>query len=305
MRIRQLRALRLDDVQVSGDAGQVTYHASVFGIEDSYETIFDRGCFTQTITHHLAPPAGIDLSPFLRDAPGGFFPVVWFHTPWEPLALSRVAEDATGLVVRAELDMDTQRGRDVHSGMKRGYINCASHSFDVITEEVQDGKTHYKEVGLFETSPLTMNFASNPATLFDEIRSRNTGVDYQNPPLAAITERDLREMVEALSGLQHRELTDSEQVLVAECSVALQTVLTPTDARGEEPPTDIPTEPPIPTVLPATFYEARDLAAALSSRGAIRSPSELRRTPSIAAGFHALLTDIKALGHSLNEGQRK
>ena len=297
MRIRQLRALRLDDVQVSGDAGQVTYHASVFGIEDSYETTFDSGCFTKTINDHAQPPAGVELSPFLRDAPGGFFPVVWFHTPWEPLALSRVVEDTTGLVVRAELDLDTQRGRDVHSGMKRGYINCASHSFDVITEEVHDSKTHFKEVALFETSPLTMNFASNPAALIDEVRAR-TGLDYPKPPEKVLSERDLREMAEALAGLQHRELTDSEQALVAECSVALQTLLAPTDTRGEEPPTDIPTEPPSPIVLPAALLdEARNVAAALASQGPICSPSGAGRTSSIApAQVHALLSEIRALG---------
>jgi HK97 family phage prohead protease len=229
MRLRQLRAFRLDDVQVA-DVGHVTYHASMFGVRDSYDTIFDRGCFSKTINDHSKPPAGVTLSPFLADAPGGFFAAVWFHTPWEPLALTRVAEDETGLLVRAELDLDIERGREVYSGMRRGYINCASHSFSVVTEAKENGEMHFKEVELFETSPLTMNFASNPAALVDEVRAR-TGLDYPKPPVIAVTESDLRGMMDALRGLQHRELTDAEATLVAQCSVALQTMITAEEGR--------------------------------------------------------------------------
>jgi len=303
MRQRQLRALRLDDVQVA-EEGQVTYHASVFGVKDSYGTIFDRGSFTKTINDHVTPPAGITLSPFLSDAPGGFFSMDWFHQPSSPLGLSRITEDATGLLVRAEIDLDIERGRDVYSGMRRGYINSASHAFSAITEVIEDGDVHFKEVELFGTSPLTMGYGSNPAALVDEVRAR-TGVEYPKPPPMVFGEADLRDMVTALAGLQDRELTEAERALVAECSTALSAILEPTEIRGEEPPTDIPTEPPLPIVLPAALYEARDLAAALSSRGPIRSPLGMSRTPSIAPELHALLTDIKALGHSLRESERK
>ena len=299
-RIRQLRALRLDDVQVA-DAGQIIYHASVFGVKDSYGTVFDKGAFKKTINDHAKPPVGIELSPFLDDAPGGFFGVVWFHNPAEPLGLSRVSEDDTGLVVYAELDLDIERGRDIYSGMKRGYINCASHSFSVVTEAKEDGDPHFKEVELFETSPLTMNFASNPVALIDEVRAR-TGVDYPKPPPTMLTEADLREMLTALQGLQHRELTDGEAELVTEVAAAFRAVTrsTPEPDSGEETvppaPTDIPTEPPAPIGLPSAFSEVRDLAAALALRGPIRSPLGASRSLSNAPEYHALLADIKALG---------
>ena len=377
MRLRQLRAFRLDDVQVA-DAGQVTYHASVFGVKDSYETIFDRGSFTKTINDHLTPPRGVELNPFLRDAPGGFFGMDWFHQPSEPLGLSRVIEDATGLLVRAELDLDVERGREVYSGMKRGYINCASHAFSVVTETKEDGDIHFKEVELFGTSPLTMNYASNPYALVDEVRAR-TGIQYAKPPEPLLTETDLRGMVEALAGLQYRELTDAEANLVAECSAALQTMITAEEGRPYpnehacrlQPPSkfsdfrrgtrksdgkaysvifgkvkdeetweeqayryakdvweaddarthckshdgkfeaasgeasiagalaDMSPEPPQVVLPVALLNDARYLAAALASRGPIRSPSGSSRTPSTAPEIHALLTEIKALGRRL------
>lgn len=279
MRQRQLRALRLDDIQVA-DAGHVVFHSSIFGVKDSYETVFDRGCFDRTIDHHQ-----------------GLFPIVWFHDPTEPIALGSHSEDERGLRVEADLDLDVETGRRVYSGLQKRYIDCASIAFSVVSDATEDEILHFKEVELFESSLLTRNFASNESALVDEVRAR-TGLDYPKPPPSVVSEKDLREMVEALSGLQHRELTDSEQVLVAECSVALQTILTPTDARGEEPPTDIPTEPPSPIVLPAALIdEARNLAVALASRGPARPPSDATRTSSIApAQVHALLTEIKALG---------
>ena len=286
MRQRQLRAWRLDDVQVA-DLGRVVFHSSAFGNLDSYRTVFDKGSFAKTLNDH-----------------DGKFPVVWFHDPTEPIALGIHSEDDTGLRVEADLDLDVETGRRVYSGLRKGYIDSASIAFSVVTEAIEDDIVHFKEVELFESSLLTRNFASNPAALVDEVRSR-TGVEYPKPPPMVFGEADLRDMVTALAGLQDRELTEAERALVAECSTALSAILEPTEIRGEEPPTDIPTEPPLPIVLPAALYEARDLAAALSSRGPIRSPLGMSRTPSIAPELHALLTDIKALGHSLRESERK
>jgi len=199
----------------AGDAGQVIYHASVFGVKDSYDTIFDAGCFKRTIDHHAQLPSGVTVSDFLANAPGGYFPMVWFHAPWEPLGLSKVSEDSTGLLVYGELDIDIERGRDIYSGMKRGYINCASHGFDVITETIEDGDSHFKEVALYETSPLTMNFAANPSALVEEVRAR-TGLVYPAPHLDALADflRNLPE-AEAMEAVL-REVREGKAFPVAE-----------------------------------------------------------------------------------------
>jgi len=285
-RIRQLRALRLDDVQVA-DLGHVVFHSSVFGVQDSYQTVFDKGSFAKTINDH-----------------DGKFPVVWFHNPAEPIALGLHAEDDSGLRVEADLDLDVETGRRVYSGLRKGYIDSASIAFSVVTEAREDDIIHFKEVELFESSLLTRNFASNPAALVDEVRAR-TGVDYPKPPPTMLTEADLREMLAALQGLQHRELTDGEAELVTEVAAALGAVTrsTPEPDSGEETvppaPTDIPTEPPAPIGLPSAFSEVRDLAAALALRGPIRSPLGASRSLSNAPEYHALLADIKALGREL------
>ena len=361
MRLRQLRAFRLDDVQV-GETGQVTFHSSVFGVKDTYDTIFDRGCFAKTINDHR-----------------GMFDVMWFHDPRTPLGDGVHSEDETGLRVDATLDLNVEKAREVYSGLKLGYINCASIAFDTITEAKEDDVMHFKEVALFESSLLPRHYASNALALVQSVRAVNPGVQYQEPPVIAMTEADLRAMVEALSGLQHRELTDAEANLVAECSVALQTLITAEEGRPYpnehacrlQPPSkfsdfrrgtrksdgkaysvifgkvkdsedweerayryakdiweaadarthckshdgkfeaasgedarscalaDMSPEPPQ-VVLPAALLnDARELAAALASRGPIRSPLGSSRTPSSAPEIHALLTEIRALGRRL------
>jgi len=212
MRLRQLRAFRLDDVQVA-DAGHVVFHSSIFGVKDSYETIFDRGCFSKTVNDH-----------------SGMFPVVWFHNPTEPIALGNHVEDAKGLRVEADLDLEVETGRRVYSGLRKGYIDCASIAFSCVTEAREDDIMHFREVELWESSLLTRNFASNEAALVDEVRAR-TGIDYPRPPVVAVTESDLRSMIEALRGLQRRELTDAEATLVTQCSTALQTMIAPEEGR--------------------------------------------------------------------------
>lgn len=281
MRQRQLRAFRLDDVQV-GDEGVVVFHSSVFGVKDSYGTVFDRGCFVKTLAEH-----------------NGEFAVTWFHSPREAIGLGVHSEDDPGLRVECPIDLDIEVGRRVYSGLKKGYIDCASISFDVITEIIEDEVTHFKEVRLYESALLTRGFASNPEALVDEVRAR-TGMEYPKPPPVVITEADLRQTITALSGLRDRDLTEAEQALVAECSVALGELMKRHDDEGQEPLSDMPTDPPSPIGPSAALVtEASDLAAALASRGPIRSPLGAGRTPSTAPGLHALLTEIQALGQRL------
>lgn len=151
----QFRAFKLDVRQVDeGKPGHVVFHSSVFGKKDSYGTIFDKGCFAQTIQQHDA-----------------LFPVLWFHNPREPIALGVHEEDDKGLQVTADLNLDVETARNVHSGLKAGYVDCASIAFSVITEAIEDEDTHFKEVRLWESSLLTKNFAAQAEATVDSVRA--------------------------------------------------------------------------------------------------------------------------------------
>ena len=148
----QFRAFRMDRADVTTE-GHFIGHSNVFGVEDAYETIFDKGCFARTIKHH-----------------NGLFPVLWFHNPRDPISLAEHGEDDKGLCVEGDLDLDIETGRRVRSGMLKGYIDCMSIGFRSVSEYVKDEKTHFKEVKLWESSLLTRNFAATPGADVDDIR---------------------------------------------------------------------------------------------------------------------------------------
>ena len=139
-----------------GEPGSFEGYASVFGVVDSHGTVFDRGAFTKTIKER-----------------GGWLPIVWMHKPDVPIGRALVTEDDIGMRVQGQLDLDVQKGAEVHSGMKKGYITVMSHSFGKIPDKIKIVKTdgvdvpHFREVKSFEVSPVTANFASASEATID------------------------------------------------------------------------------------------------------------------------------------------
>jgi len=130
-------------------------YASVFGNVDSDGEIVDKGAFSKTLREN-----------------DGRFPLVWFHSPFEPVGIAQAEEDDRGLLIkRGELDLDVAKGREVHSGMRRGYIDRFSFGFRRVKEGMEDGVNHIKEVRLLEISPITRNFAANDQALLTDVRS--------------------------------------------------------------------------------------------------------------------------------------
>jgi len=183
----QFRAFRLDRQEFDETKpGHVIFHSSVFGVPDSYGTIFDKGCFAQTIKQH-----------------DGLFPVLWFHNPRVPIALGLHEEDDTGLCVAADLDLEVEAARNVYSGLRQGYVDCASVAFRVVTEALEDEITHFKEVRLWESSLLTKNFAAQAEATVDSVRALPDAIERVN---IAAREMGREEFGVALESL--RELLD-------------------------------------------------------------------------------------------------
>jgi len=219
-RQRQIRAFRLDDVQ-TGEAGHVVFHSSVFGVSDTYGTIFDRGCFAKTIQENA-----------------GKFAVTWFHDPREAIGLGLHSEDATGLRVECDLDLDIEVGRRVYSGLQKGYIDCASISFDVMTEALENQQTHFKEARLYESALLTRLFGSNPGALVDEVRAR-TGVAYPAPPTRLVEAREVQRMLEEIgAGASALEGDD-----LVRATATVRSMLEAMESRGSTPFADLAMHP--------------------------------------------------------------
>jgi len=162
---------------VDDEPGLFTGYASVFGVKDSYDTIFDKGCFKKTIKDHK-----------------GRLPLTWMHRIEEPIGLAYIEEDDHGLLVKeGRLNLEVQRGAEVYSGMKfrdEGYIGQMSHTFRVVKKRTveEDGKetVHFKEVQSYEIAPVTTNFAANEEAVITSVRTEEEerGVVSSNLPLA-------------------------------------------------------------------------------------------------------------------------
>jgi len=152
------RAFEVRVAEDDGEPGRIEGLASVFGVEDSHETIFDARSFKKTLKERK-----------------GRAPMVWMHDAATPIGLATLEEDENGLRFVGQLDLDVQRGAEVYSGIKKGYITQMSHSFQGIKSKMvkgEDGREvlHYTEVKLYEISPVTANFASNEKAVITGVR---------------------------------------------------------------------------------------------------------------------------------------
>lgn len=166
--------------------GRFEGYLSVFGNEDSWGDVVEPGAFTRTIEQNK-----------------GRFPLLWFHDPAEPIGVFAAKEDERGLYITAYINLETQRGREVYSGMKfdvdeldgdGAYISELSIGFKAIGKETdEDDVRHLTEVALSEGSLLTMHFAANPEAT---VTVKDTGERMSTDEARAIrTARDDAEAV--------------------------------------------------------------------------------------------------------------
>lgn len=136
--------------EVVGNLGKFKGYASTRK-KDSYNDIVAPGAFTRTIDHNE-----------------GKVPILWFHTPWEPVGMSEMmSEDGHGLYTEGWVDLDVQEGQRVWSGMQKGYIDRMSIGYSAVDWEydAQKDVRILKEVRLFEYSLITRNFSANDEAL--------------------------------------------------------------------------------------------------------------------------------------------
>lgn len=130
---------------------------------DSDRDIVQEGAFKRTIDHH----SGKGLA------------LLWFHDPTQPIGgLQLLGEDSKGLVVEGEVDVDTQRGHDVYSGMVKGYIDRMSIGY-VAKRARWDAARKCRlldEVALREVSMITKEFAANDEALVTALKSASASI---------------------------------------------------------------------------------------------------------------------------------
>lgn len=115
-------------------------YVSVFGNEDSYGEIVDKGAFTEWLAQN-----------FPRYPKG-----VWAHNWDEPISATLEArEDDHGLYIKGQLVLEVQRAREAYALMKAGVITDFSFGFYVLQDEMDASrKRHLKKIAIYEYSPV-------------------------------------------------------------------------------------------------------------------------------------------------------
>lgn len=125
--------------------GIIEAYVSIFDNIDLVGDIIKQGAFAESIAKKL--PKG-----------------VWMHNWDVPIAKTlEVREDGKGLYIRAEFNLETQRGKEAYSDVKFGIIDEFSIGFRVLDYEWDENDNRIiKKVRLYEWSPVLAG--ANPDT---------------------------------------------------------------------------------------------------------------------------------------------
>jgi uncharacterized protein len=136
-----LQIKAMDDEQ----PGKFSGYGSVFGNVDSHNDIVERGAFKRSLKGRN--PA-----------------MLWQHRSDMPIGkFTKVSEDANGLYVEGEINLDVQLGKEAYSLLKQGALSGLSIGYTTRDYEVdrKRGARLLKDVELYEISLVT--FPSNEA----------------------------------------------------------------------------------------------------------------------------------------------
>ena len=133
----QFKSFGLEAVQID-EKGQFEGYASVFNNVDRHGDVVMPGAFRKTISEN----------------PG--VPILWQHDQSKPIGVTMaIREDNNGLLVKGELNLDTQLGREAYSLLKQGALKGLSIGYQVIKDDLAGRVRQLKEVRLMEYSLVT------------------------------------------------------------------------------------------------------------------------------------------------------
>lgn len=160
--LRDVKALDTDGVQ-----GRFSGYLAVFNNTDLQGDSIQPGAFAKSLSDLKARQQQ------RAGTPGGryLFPIYWNHNADHPCGgFLDAREDANGLYVVGELDLDTETGCKAYSAIAKGYVPAMSIGYFVVRYAYdRDGTRLLRELALFEGS-LVANPA-NPEALIMEVKS--------------------------------------------------------------------------------------------------------------------------------------
>lgn len=141
--------VRAEDIAANGE---FTGYLSVFGNEDSYGDVVDKGAFTKTLSEQ-----------------GATFPMLWQHDSAEPIGVMSGVQDDRGLFVKGALNMDVARAREAYALLKQGAIRGLSIGYVAVKWAMEGATRHLQEIKLYEGSVVT--FPANELATVSHVKA--------------------------------------------------------------------------------------------------------------------------------------
>lgn len=147
------------EVKSLTDAGEFVGLASVYGVRDLQGDIVQKGAFTKSIEER-----------------GDTVPILWQHDATNPIGSGTVSDSAEGLVVKGQLDLDTDEGKRAYSALKKGYVKGLSIGYDVVKQKYDKGDRLLNELTLWEISTVT--FPANIEANVTAVKGQQGSVEF-------------------------------------------------------------------------------------------------------------------------------
>ena len=146
------------------EKGEFEGYASVFNNVDRHGDIVMPGAFRKTISENPSVP------------------ILWQHDQTKPIGVTMaIREDQNGLLVKGQLNLDTQLGREAYSLLKQGALKGLSIGYQVIKDDLAGRVRQLKEVRLMEYSLVT--FPANELAKVTSIKQMDSDM------IMALTEK--------------------------------------------------------------------------------------------------------------------
>ena len=153
--------------------GIFTGYASVFNTVDRVNDEVQKGAFKKTIAES-----------------GGKIKLQYNHK--DTIGIADISEDDTGLKVKAYVNLDVQKGREVMSLIKQGAIDRMSFAYEIkdSEKETREGKPVYKlkELKVYEVSAVDFpaNEAAEITAVKEDRQRRREAEGFRVDPLAGL-----------------------------------------------------------------------------------------------------------------------
>lgn len=183
-------------IKALSEKGEIEGYGSTFGGEpDGGGDVIMVGAYTASLKAH---------------ADAGTMPkMLWQHDSNEPIGKWLEAkEDASGLFMRGQINMDVQRGREAHALLKDECIDGLSIGYKLISydkDPQSDWIWYLKEISLREVSIVTIPMNAN-ATITD-VKAEKRQVDLIQKLSAGdrLTEREFETVLKGTLGLSNSQ----------------------------------------------------------------------------------------------------